>query len=63
MPRDLAGKVLLEALDPAFVQAHPVRTVPSYRDLGLPPGLPGASRDGAMNEQEIEKLRGLGYIF
>jgi len=39
VPKDAAGKVLLEALDPDFVQAHPVRTVPSYRGLGLSPGL------------------------
>lgn len=63
VPRDAAGKVLLGALDPAFVQAHPVRTIPSYRPFGVSPGLPGAARDGAMNELEIEKLRSLGYIF
>ncbi|HEX4964721.1 MAG TPA: alkaline phosphatase family protein [Thermoanaerobaculia bacterium] len=62
VPKDAEGKVLLEALDPAFVRAHPVRTVPSYRGLGLSPGLPGASRDRTMNEREIEKLRSLGYI-
>jgi hypothetical protein len=62
VPRDAAGKVLLDALDPAFVRAHPVRTVATYSDLGLPPGLPGAKRDGAMNAEEIEKLRALGYL-
>lgn len=63
VPEDAAGKVLVGALDPAFVRAHPVRTVPTYRDLGLSPRLPGASRDGSMNRQEIEKLKSLGYIF
>ena len=62
VPRDAAGKVLVDALDPGFVQLHPVREVPTYTDLGLPPGLPGAKRDGAMNAEEIEKLRALGYI-
>jgi Type I phosphodiesterase / nucleotide pyrophosphatase len=62
VPRDAEGKVLLEALDPAFVQAHPVRTVPSYRGLGLSPGLPHGTRDESMNEREIDKLRALGYI-
>ncbi|MFY9821455.1 MAG: alkaline phosphatase family protein [Thermoanaerobaculia bacterium] len=62
VPKDAEGKVLLEALDPAFVRAHPVRTVPSYRGLGLSPGLPHGSRDGSMNEREIDKLRALGYI-
>jgi Type I phosphodiesterase / nucleotide pyrophosphatase len=63
VPQDAAGKVLLGALDEGFVRLHPVRTVPSYAGLGLPPGLPGASRTGEMNEREIEKLRSLGYIF
>jgi hypothetical protein len=62
VPRDAAGKVLVDALDPGFVRLHPVRTVPTYTDLGLPPGLPGAKRDGAMNQEEIEKLRALGYL-
>ncbi|HEY9420912.1 MAG TPA: alkaline phosphatase family protein, partial [Thermoanaerobaculia bacterium] len=63
VPRDTHGKILLEALDPAFVRAHPVRSVPSYAGLGLSPGIPGATRDGEMNEAEIEKLKALGYIF
>jgi hypothetical protein len=63
VPQDAAGKVLTDALDPGFVRLHPVRTVPTYRDLGLSPNLPGASRDGSMNREEIEKLKSLGYIF
>jgi hypothetical protein len=63
VPRDAAGKVLTGALDPEFVHRHPVRTVPTYRDLGLPPNLPGAQRDGTQNREEIEKLKSLGYIF
>lgn len=63
VPKDVQGKVLLQALDPAFVRAHPVRTVPSWDGLGLSPGLSGASRSGEMNQREIEKLRSLGYIF
>jgi hypothetical protein len=62
VPRDAAGRVLTDVLDPGFVRLHPVRTVPTYRDLGLSPRLPGASRDGSMNQMEIEKLRSLGYI-
>jgi hypothetical protein len=62
VPRDAAGKVLVDALDPGFVRLHPMREVPTYTDLGLPPGLPGAKRDGAMNAEEIEKLRALGYL-
>lgn len=62
VPKDAEGKILLEALDPTFVRAHPVRTVPSYRGLGLSPGLLQGSRDESMNEREIDKLRALGYI-
>ena len=36
VPQDAAGKVLVDALDPGFVRLHPVRTVPTYTDLGLP---------------------------
>jgi hypothetical protein len=63
VPQDAAGTVLTGALDPGFVRLHPVRTVPTYRDLGLSPNLPGAKRDDSMNRQEIEKLKSLGYIF
>jgi hypothetical protein len=62
VPRDAAGKVLTEALDPGFLRLHPIRTIPSYRPYGPSPGLPGAVRDGAMNQAEIEKLRSLGYL-
>ena len=62
VPQDAAGKVLTDALDPGFVRLHPIRSVPTYRDLGLSPNLPGAKRDGSMNQQEIEKLKALGYI-
>jgi hypothetical protein len=63
VPQDASGKVLTGALDPGFVRLHPVRRVPTYRDLGLSPNLPGAKRDDSMNRQEIEKLKSLGYIF
>jgi hypothetical protein len=62
VPQDVSGKVLLDAIDPGFVRLHPVRTIPSLRGLGLPPGLPGASRGGTMDALEIEKLKSLGYI-
>jgi hypothetical protein len=63
VPEDAAGAVLVDALDPEFVRRHPVRTIPTYRNLGFSPRLPGATRDGAMNQHEIDKLRALGYIF
>jgi Type I phosphodiesterase / nucleotide pyrophosphatase len=62
VPRDAAGKVLVEALEPAFVQAHPVRQIPTYEVLGPPPGLPGVKRDSDLDRQELDKLKSLGYI-
>jgi len=62
VPADAAGRVLTEALDPAWVRRHPVRTVPSYRGLPPSPGLPFVAGDAERNRQEIEKLKALGYI-
>lgn len=60
VPEDAAGEVLVDALDPAFVEQFPVRTVPSYDHLqgtGTGGGL-----DDERNRQELEKLKSLGYI-
>ena len=62
VPEDATGRVLLDALDPAFVRAHPVQTVPTWQTLGPARGLPGGRRESGMNEEELEKLKALGYI-
>jgi hypothetical protein len=62
VPQDAAGKVLLDALDPAFVKDHPVRTIPSYEILGPARGLPGGEHDSGLEQEEMEKLRALGYV-
>jgi hypothetical protein len=62
VPRDVTGKVLLDALDPEFVRRHPVRTIPSYEPLGPAKGLPGGRRESGQDERELEKLRSLGYL-
>lgn len=62
VPEDAAGKVLLDALDPAFVRSHPVRTIPTYEVLGPAEGLPGGRRESGQDQRELEKLRALGYI-
>lgn len=63
VPEDAAGRVLTEALDPAFVQAHPIRTIPTYQTLGPARGLPGKSGRGSdLDAKELEKLRSLGYL-
>jgi predicted AlkP superfamily phosphohydrolase/phosphomutase len=60
--RDMDGKVLLEAFDPDFVQAHPVRWVDSYES----PSVERRDRNGeqALPEEEVlqERLRSLGYL-
>ncbi|HVG06145.1 MAG TPA: alkaline phosphatase family protein [Thermoanaerobaculia bacterium] len=63
VPKDAAGKVLLDALDPEFVRRHPVRTIPTYEVLGPAEGLPGGRRESGQDQRELEKLRALGYVF
>ena len=61
IPEDGPGRVLEEALDPAFLERFPLRTIPSYDFLD--PGLAGTgSLDDERNRQELEKLKSLGYI-
>ena len=61
VPDDASGEVLLDALDPAFVSANPLRTIPTYDFLGLGAD-DGPGLDADRNEQELEKLKSLGYI-
>jgi hypothetical protein len=62
VPKDVTGKVMLDALDPEFVRQHPVRTIPTYETLGPARGLPGGRRESGQDERELDKLRSLGYI-
>ncbi len=62
VPADGAGKVLTSALDDAFVAAHPVRTIATYRGAGAQPAVERAPESGQWNRQEVEKLRALGYV-
>jgi predicted AlkP superfamily phosphohydrolase/phosphomutase len=58
VPEDMDGKVLAEALEPAFLAAHPIRSEPaSPWTLEEPAGLT-RDEEGAI----IETLRGLGYV-
>lgn len=61
VPEDAVGAVLLDAIDPEFVRRHPVRTIPSYEGL-WPEREIRTGPDRGLNEQEIEKLRSLGYL-
>jgi len=55
--RELEGRVLEDALSPAFRAAHPVRTVASYgrRVAGRP-------AESAFDRDMLEQLRSLGYV-
>jgi hypothetical protein len=57
--RELGGRVLDGVLAPAFVAAHPIRTVESYGRRLLPPERPDAV---SLDNEALERLRGLGYI-
>jgi predicted AlkP superfamily pyrophosphatase or phosphodiesterase len=57
---DMAGRVLGEALDPVFLEAHPVRSIASHADGARPiAALPVRS---SVDDEIKGKLRALGYI-
>lgn len=57
---DMSGRVLREAIEPAFLAAHPLRTVASHTRADHPePGDPVAS---AADELLEGRLRALGYV-
>ena len=58
--RDLDGQVLLEALEPEFVEAAPVRQIESYE--GFADSFEDVDLSNELNAEELEKLRALGYI-
>ena len=59
VPDDMDGTVLLDALDPAFVAAHPVRYVPA----GADPASETADEYTAEEEETVEdRLEALGYL-
>ncbi len=57
---DMDGRVLAEAIEPAFLERYPVTTIPSYEE--------GVTDDGAepiespVDDEVRERLRSLGYI-
>jgi arylsulfatase A-like enzyme len=55
--RELAGRVLEDALSPAFRATHPRRTVASYGRRA-----PGRPAESAFDRDMLEQLRSLGYV-
>ena len=56
---DMPGRVVEEAIDPAFLKAHPIRTVPTHSAKRKYSSLPVKS---AIGDELKKKLEGLGYI-
>ena len=54
---ELLGTVLESALEPAFRDAHPVRTVAGYGRR-----LQARSAESAFDREMLEELKALGYI-
>ncbi len=59
VPEVSAGRVLTEAIDPAFLEQHPITRIPTYE--GMWTRTPKTKGSG-LDRQVIEKLRALGYI-
>ena len=55
--RELPGRVLQESLDPAFLRAHPLRSVASFGRRGARP-----AQASAFDHEVLEELRSLGYV-
>lgn len=58
LARDLEGRPIEAALDPAFLRQHQARFVDRY---GLP-GSPGGPDQSDLDRNVLERLRSLGYI-
>jgi len=54
---DFDGKVLLDALDPAYVHDHPLKKIRSYGSRKTKP--PASS---IVDKEYFERLRALGYV-
>src|SRR5262245_5952638 len=62
---EMPGRVLAEAIDPAFASAHPARTIPSYERIGGARATTVVASSPGTREAEEEllaNLRALGYI-
>ncbi len=61
VPADVPGRVLTEIFDDEFVATFPVREIPTYEGMWQV-RLPDVPRGGALNREELEKLRSMGYL-
>jgi predicted AlkP superfamily phosphohydrolase/phosphomutase len=59
---DMDGRVLTEAIEPAFLRAHPVTSVATYEDSSAGAGEEREPIESSVDEAVRERLRSLGYI-
>ncbi|MCK4511717.1 alkaline phosphatase family protein [bacterium] len=60
---DMDGRVLAEAIDPAFLRAHPIMTVATYETSGSTSGSQDQEPvESPVDDEVRERLRSLGYI-
>ena len=60
VPDDMAGRVLTEMIEPAFLRQYPIVRISSYEDYIDRPRLEIGER--LAEEEMVERLRSLGYI-
>lgn len=58
---DMDGRVLEDAIEPAFMKAHPVRTIPSYEEI-VKRGHSAEPIESPVDEEIRERMKALGYI-
>jgi predicted AlkP superfamily phosphohydrolase/phosphomutase len=61
---DMDGKVIEEAIDPAFLERHPIASIATYERgaTGAESGGPDEPIESPLDEEILEELRSLGYI-
>lgn len=62
VPLDMPGRVLTEALDPDWVAAHPLRRVDTFEGVIPAATVPSAQLPENAAEEDLERLRALGYV-
>ncbi len=61
--KDMDGRVLVDAVDPAFLRSHPLRSVDTYERGGGGESAGGQEPvESSVDEKVKERLRSLGYI-
>jgi hypothetical protein len=62
VPEALPGRVWSEAFEEDFLQLHPIQSTASYNGLYGNPWSGSGPQDQERNQQEIDKLKSLGYL-